>query len=69
MKLSARNMLSDTGVPYALVYVGDVLFFGGNLQKYYQVTHMDKRGRPFHNNVDLFELEKSSGLQSIVFEP
>ena len=69
MKLSqTRNMTSDTGVPYSLVEVGVILFFRGDVQKYFEVTSIDNRGRPFSGEVDLFELERKTKIQSIVFE-
>ena len=37
--------------------IGDKLFFGGSIQKMYEVTHMSN-GRTYSGDVDLFELAK-----------
>lgn len=70
MKISERNRIHEpTGKPYITVFVGDILFFGGKVQKYYEVTHMEPRtARPFHNEIDLWELWKTTNELPIVFE-
>lgn len=59
-----HNLNSSTGVQYALVEVGVVLFFD-KLQKFFEVTHFENE-RPFSNEVNLFELDKQYGTP-IVF--
>ena len=64
---TTKNKVTPTGKPYIVVEVGDILFFGGSLQKVYEVT--DVRGsRCFHNEIDLFQLWKDSNVLPIVFE-
>lgn len=68
MKISqTQNKVTDKGLPYCVVFVGDVLFFGGNIQKYYEVTKIEK-SRCFHNDTDLFQLEQDTKIVPIVFE-
>ena len=68
LKLSIwRNKITNTGLPYVITEVGVVLFFGGQIQKYYEITHC-KDERPYSNETDLFNLEKVSGICPIAFD-
>tara|TARA_R110000868_G_scaffold12456_7_gene59549 strand:+ start:15343 stop:15561 length:219 start_codon:yes stop_codon:yes gene_type:complete len=57
MKPSATKNRTFYGRPVTFVEIGDQLFFGGNIQKMYTVTHM-KDGRTFSDDIDLTTLSK-----------
>lgn len=68
LKISTwRNKTTDTGLPYVIVEVGVVLFFGGEVQQWHEVTHC-KDERPYCNNIDLFNLSKETGICPIAFD-
>lgn len=68
LKISTwRNKITNTGLPYVITEVGVVLFFGGQIQKYYEITHCHNE-RPYSNETDLFNLEKESGICPIAFD-
>lgn len=62
-----RNKTTKNGLPYVITEVGVVLFFGGSIQKYYEITHCHNE-RPYSNETDLFNLEKVSGICPFAFE-
>lgn len=69
MKPSAtKNLTSNTGKPYCLVELGDFLFFGGDVQKMFEVTGFDERSRPLSGETDLFQLQKDTEILPINFE-
>lgn len=57
MKPSTTKNRTFYGVPVTFAEIGDKLFFGGSIQKMYEVTHI-KNGRTYSGEVDLFELSK-----------
>jgi hypothetical protein len=57
MKPSTTKNRTFYGHAVTFVEIGDKLFFGGDIQKMYEVTHM-KNGRSFSGDIDLFELAK-----------
>jgi len=68
MILSAnKNRTTANGRPYAVIELGDVLFFGGSIQKYLTVDKV--RGeRLFSGDIDVLELYKSTKVLPIIFE-
>lgn len=68
LKVSAwRNKITDSGKPYVITEVGCVLFFGGNVQQYYEITHCENE-RPFSGEIDLLDFAKVQRITPIVFE-
>lgn len=68
LKISTwRNKTTNKGVPYVITEVGVVLFFGGSIQKYYEITHCHNE-RPYSNEIDLFNLAKETGICPIVLD-
>lgn len=57
MKPSVTKNRTFKGIPVTFAEIGDHLFFGGSVQKTYEVTSM-KNGRAYSGDVDLFELAK-----------
>ncbi len=57
MKPSVTKNRIFNGHPITFVEIGDQLFFGGSIQKMYEVTSM-KNGRSYSGEIDLFELSK-----------
>lgn len=66
LKISTRNV-QTCGRTVLIIFVGDVLFFGGSIQKYYEVTDVIG-SRPYSNGVDLFQMWKDSGELPILME-
>lgn len=62
-----QNLTSSSGKPYALVYVGNLLWFGSNVQKMYKVTRIEK-SRTYSDDIDLTELQQITKILPIVFE-
>lgn len=67
MKPNSKKNLNFNGRPYCIVELGDTLFFGGNVQQFYEVTGFDDRARPFHHELDLFQLEQDTKICPVVF--
>lgn len=68
LKISTwRNKTTDKGIPYVITEVGVTLFFGGKVQRFYEITHCHNE-RPFSNQIDLFNLEKETGICPIAFD-
>jgi len=57
MKPSETKNKMVNGFPVTFVEVGDMLFFGGDIQMTYEVTSI-KNGRAYSGDIDLFELAK-----------
>ncbi len=55
-----KNRILPNGKPMAFVEVGDVLFFEGTGQQFYEVTEV-KNSRSYCGEIDLFELWKETG--------
>lgn len=64
LKISNRNV-QTCGRTVLVIFVGDVLFFGGN--NYLEVTDVIG-SRPFSNGIDLFQMWKDSGQLPILME-
>jgi hypothetical protein len=60
-----KNRTTDSGYQYGITEMGDILFFGGNIQRYYTIDNM-KNERPFSGDIDLFQLQKDTGILPIV---
>ncbi len=67
MKPSTRNKIAPNGKPLLLIYMGDILFFGGELQQWYTVDEI-KDSRPFSEGIDLFQLWKDTNVLPVIFE-
>lgn len=62
-----KNLTTANGYNYVIVELGDILFFGGNVQKFLEVTHFENE-RPMSDSIDLIQFEKETGILPIVFE-
>lgn len=67
MKPSATKNRISGQKPYAVVELGDTLFFGEDIQQFYVVDSF-RQERPYSGDVDLFQLTKDSKILPIVFE-
>ena len=63
----SKNLTSSSGRHYAFVELGDVLFFGGSIQKYYEVDNF-RNERCFSGDVDLIQLYWDTKIVPIVLE-
>lgn len=54
--------------PYCVVELGDILFFGLPINKYYEINDFNKDGHPLSDGVNLFELMNKTKITPIVFE-
>ena len=64
---STKNTISSAGYPYVIVELGDILFFGGKVQKYLTVDNF-KNERPCSGDIDLISFEREIKVSPIVFE-
>lgn len=62
MKVSTTKNTEQHGYQIVFVEVGDVLYFNSKMQ--FEVTEF-KGSRPFHNEIDLFQLWKDTGIHPI----
>ena len=62
MKVSTTKNTFQYNRPIVFVEVGDVLYF--DVERSYLVTEI-KNSRPFHNEIDLFQLWKDTGIHPI----
>lgn len=63
-----KNKVSTSGKPYAFTELGDVLYFGLPVDKYYTIDNI-RNERPFSGDVDLVVLCKTSKIIPIVMDP
>ncbi len=63
MKYSTTKNTFQYNRPIVFVEVGDVLYFDTNQE--YLITQI-KDSRPFHNEIDLFQMWKDTGIHPIV---
>ena len=64
----SKNLTSTSGKPYAFTEMGDILYFGLPIDKYYTIDNI-RNERPFSGDVDLVELCKQTKIVPIVLEP
>ncbi len=63
MKVSKTKNTVQHGHQVIFIEIGDVLYFDPDRQ--FEVTDI-KGSRPFHNDIDLFQLWKDTGIHPIV---
>jgi hypothetical protein len=63
----SKNLISTSGKPYAFTELGDVLYFGLPIDKYYTIDNI-RNERPFSGDVDLLELFWTTKIIPIVLE-
>jgi len=63
MKYSTSKNTTQYGRPFVFVEEGDILYFDS--EREYLVTEI-KGSRPFHNELDLFQLWKDTGIHPVV---
>ena len=64
MKVSTTKNTIQHGHQIVFVEVGDVLYFNPEIGQF-EVTSF-KDSRPFHNEIDLFQIWKNTGIHPIV---
>ena len=66
---SFNNQNPDVpGKPYGLVELGSILWFGGNIQKFYKCTGFTNLAHPLSGDVDLLELQMRTKILPIIFK-